>query len=246
MLKVALITGGSRGIGLEVVKRYVASGYRVVTCSRYSAKWLESVAQNPDLAQVDYYEVDVSVEKQVVLLFSELSKKYHQLDVAVNNASPKLASAGVFESLENSSLKHTLLNDFWSHALCLKHELALMGPGGVVVNISSVNGLRPTPNGAMYSACKHALEGLTRSVALEAIEKGVRVNAVAPGVTWTSRWDERAIDKPTIYDDVSEIVPLKRFADPSEIVDAVEFLTSDKASYIVGHTLVVDGGVSLK
>jgi NAD(P)-dependent dehydrogenase (short-subunit alcohol dehydrogenase family) len=97
----------------------------------------------------------------------------------------------------------------------------------------------------MYSAAKHALEGLTRSLALENIAQGIRINAVAPGVTWTPRWDERQLEVPSIRDDVSAVVPMERFARPDEIVDAVEFLISAKSSYIVGHTLVVDGGLSL-
>ncbi len=244
-MKVALITGGSKGIGLETVRRFVESGFHVVTCSRNSPVWLTQVSNDPLLKSVDYYEVDISQEDQLQSLFSNISQKYGKLDVAVNNASPKTESNGNFESVDTSALHHTLMQDFWSHVICLKHELCLMEKGGVVVNISSINGLRATPNASMYSACKHAIEGLTRSVALEAIEKGIRVNAVAPGATWTPRWDERAINKPTIHSDVAKVIPLKRFAEPKEIVDAIEFLVSDKANYIVGHTLVVDGGVTL-
>ncbi|WP_281221923.1 SDR family NAD(P)-dependent oxidoreductase [Photobacterium sanguinicancri] len=244
-MKVALITGGSKGIGLEAVKRLIGSGFHVVTCSRHSQQWLNQVENEPLLRAVDYYEVDVSQEDQLQRLFSSVDKKYGKLDVAINNASPKNESNGRFESIDTSALHHTLMQDFWAHAMCLKYELCLMKKGGAIVNISSINGLRPTPSASMYSACKHAIEGLTRSVALEAVEKGVRVNAVAPGATWTPRWDERAIDKPTIHDDVAKVIPLKRFAKPEEIVDAIEFLVSDKASYIVGHTLVVDGGITL-
>jgi len=244
-LKTVFITGGSKGIGLEAVRRYVSLGFQVITCSRHATVWREQVSKDPALGSVDYYEVDISDEEQVTCLFTSISDKYGKLDVAINNASPKLESDGKFETVKTSALKHTLSQDFWSHALCLKHELALMERGGAIINISSINGLRPTPNAAMYSACKHALEGLTRSIALEAIEKGVRVNAVAPGVTWTPRWERRAMDKPTIREDLAKVIPLKRFAETSEIVDAVEFLASEKASYIVGHTIVVDGGVSL-
>lgn len=120
-----------------------------------------------------------------------------------------------------------------------------MKEGASIVNVSSVNGLRPPPNASMYSAAKHALEGLTRSVALESIADGIRVNAVAPGVTWTPRWEERQLEVPSIRADVSDVVPVKRFGEVNEIVNAIEFLLSDKASYIVGHTLVVDGGLSL-
>jgi len=244
-VRIALITGGSKGIGLEAVRRFVELGFQVITCSRNSSIWQDQVKNEPLLDTVDYHQIDISQETQVQSLFSNISKKYGKLDVVINSASPKIESMGKFETLDTSSLYHTLMQDFWSHALCLKHELLLMGAGGVIVNVSSTCGIRPTPNAAMYSASKHALEGLTRSIALEAIENGVRINAVAPGVTWTPRWDERAIDKPTIHDDVAKTVPLKRFAEPKEIVDAIEFLVSDKSSYIVGHTLIVDGGISL-
>ena len=98
----------------------------------------------------------------------------------------------------------------------------------------------------MYSAAKHGLEGLTRSVALEAIQNGIRVNAVAPGVTWTSRWKERETSNPNIREEVEAEIPIKRFAIESEIVNAIEWLCHTKSSYVVGHTLVVDGGLSLK
>jgi len=97
----------------------------------------------------------------------------------------------------------------------------------------------------MYSAAKHGLEGLTRSIALEAIQNGIRVNAVAPGVTWTSRWEERASSNPNVRGEIETQIPIKRFAIESEIVNAIEWLCDAKSSYVVGHTLVVDGGLSL-
>lgn len=99
----------------------------------------------------------------------------------------------------------------------------------------------------MYGAAKHGLEGLTRSVALEAITANIRINSVAPGPTWTARWDERKTSgNPAIREDVEKLLPMRKFATPAEIVDAIEWLCSDKASYVVGHTLVVDGGLSLQ
>lgn len=97
----------------------------------------------------------------------------------------------------------------------------------------------------MYSACKHAMEGLTRSLAMDAIGRGIRINAVAPGVTWTPRWQEKQQTNPEIREEVSQLVPIQRFARSEEIVDAVMFLLSEQSSYIVGHSLVVDGGLSL-
>ena len=242
---VALITGGSKGIGLEAVKRFVSLGYQVVTCSRQATVWLEKVKEFSNLADVDYLALDISLEVDRDRLFSHVEKQYSHLDVVINNASPTLESSGPYEDQENRALEHTLMQDFWAHATCLKQALSMMKKGGAIVNMSSINGFRATPNAAMYSACKHAIEGLTRSVAIEAIGKGVRVNAVAPGVTWTPRWELRAQDTPDLRANVSAQVPAKRFAHEAEIVDAVEFLTSKKASYIVGHTLVVDGGLSL-
>ncbi|SBS32648.1 Levodione reductase [Marinomonas spartinae] len=244
-MKVVFVSGGSKGIGLASVLRFVELGYQVVTCSREPAVWGDVLSQHPELHAVDYVQADLSKEEAVSQLFVYIEKQYGKLDIAINNASPLLASKGRFESVSVDALKETMLNDYWSYALCLKYELALMSAGASVVNISSVNGLRPTPNAAMYSSAKHGLEGLTRSVALEAIEKGVRVNGVAPGVTWTPRWQERQRETPRIKEEVADVVPIKRFAEAEEIVGAIEFLSSDKANYIVGHTLVVDGGISL-
>lgn len=244
-MKTALVTGGSKGIGFYTVLRLIELGYRVITCSRREEAWSEAVSNYPQLSSVDYQCLDLSQEPQLERLFTYIDSAYGSLDVAVNNASPALASGGRYQEVESSRLKDTLTADFWSHALCLKHELNLMKTGGAIVNVSSINGLRATPNAAMYGAAKHAVEGLTRSLALESIDSGIRINAVAPGVTWTPRWQAKEQDSPNIRNDVSDVVPIKRFAQVEEVVDAIEFLLSDKASYIVGHTLVVDGGLSL-
>jgi NAD(P)-dependent dehydrogenase (short-subunit alcohol dehydrogenase family) len=244
-LKIALVTGGSKGIGLYSVLRLVKQGYQVVTCSRSKEVWLNAMQKYPELKPVDYQSVDIADEQQLEGLFAHIADRYGKLDVAVNSASPALASRGYLPQVDVSLLKETLHVDFLCQALCLRSELTLMEAGASIVNVSSVNGLRPTPNASMYSAAKHALEGLTRSVALESIKSGVRINAVAPGVTWTPRWEERQLENSNIRADVSDVVPINRFGEIDEIVNAIEFLLSDKASYIVGHTLVVDGGLSL-
>jgi NAD(P)-dependent dehydrogenase (short-subunit alcohol dehydrogenase family) len=242
----ALITGGTKGIGLEAVLRFHSLGYKVITCARNRSTWDAVLLNYPNLSDVDFQVVDLSNNDELKSLFLHIRSTYSLLKIAVNNASPEIASSGVFSEDVEEQLLNTLLNDLWSPALCLKNELQLMEAGASIVNVTSVNGIRPAPNSAMYSAAKHGLEGLTRSVALEAIEKGVRVNSVAPGVTWTPRWiKRRANGKPTIKEDVEKLIPARRFASPSEIVNAIEWLCSDKAAYVVGHTLVVDGGLSL-
>ncbi|HCE2002344.1 TPA: SDR family oxidoreductase [Vibrio parahaemolyticus] len=244
-MKIALVTGGSKGIGLYSVLRLVKQGYKVITCSRSKEIWLDVIQKHPELKSVDYQSVDISDERQLDGLFAHIADYYGKLDVAVNNASPALASRGYLPQVDVSLLKDTVHVDFLCQALCLRSELQLMKAGASIVNVSSVNGLRPTPNASMFSAAKHALEGLTRSVALESIKSGIRINAVAPGVTWTPRWEERQLENSNIRADVSDVVPINRFGEIDEVVNAIEFLLSDKASYIVGHTLVVDGGLSL-
>lgn len=244
-MKNILITGGSRGIGLECVKRFHQDGWNVITCSRNKKTWLETLKLFPELCDVDYVETDVSDDGSLNRLFEYIGSKYGHLDAAVNNASPKIISQGTFREIPEEKLFSTLKSDFWSYVVCLKKELNLMDSGSCIVNVSSVNGLRPCPGAAMYSAAKHGLEGLTQSVALEAIQHGVRVNAVAPGVTWTSRWEERKNSNPNVREEIETQIPIKRFATESEIVNAIEWLCCVKSSYVVGHTLVVDGGLSL-
>ena len=244
-MKNILITGGSRGIGFECVKRFHRNGWNVITCSRNKKIWLENLDAFPELEDVDYIETDVSDDNALKALFEYIGSKYECLTAAINNASPKIESQGEFQKIPTENLYNTLHSDFWSYVVCLKNELLLMDSGSCIVNISSVNGLKPCAGAAMYSAAKHGLEGLTRSVALEAIQQGIRVNAVAPGVTWTSRWEEREKSSPNIRKEVETVVPIKRFAIESEIVNAIEWLCNKQSSYVVGHTLVVDGGLSL-
>lgn len=244
-MKNILVTGGGRGIGFECVKRFHKNGWNVITCSRNKKTWLGNVKEFPELKNVDYVETDLSEDDAVKALYEYIGSNYKYLNAAVNNASPKIKSQGEFKNISTENLFSTLKSDFWSYVLCLKSELNLMGSGSCIVNVSSVNGLRPCPDAAMYSAAKHGLEGLTRSVALEAIQNGVRINAVAPGVTWTSRWKERENSNPNIRKEVEADIPIMRFAIESEIVNAIEWLCCEKSSYVVGHTLVVDGGLSL-
>lgn len=178
-MKTALITGGSKGIGLEMVRRLLEQGFQVITCSRNKSGWDESIRQYPILEAVDYHVTDISDEAALKTLFGHVAQRYGKLDIAVNNASPAIGSLGEFHTVAQEKLKDTLNHDFWAQAVCLQSELNLMSEGAAIVNVSSINGLRPTPNASMYSAAKHAIEGLTRSLAIENIERGIRINAVA-------------------------------------------------------------------
>ncbi|MBV7297727.1 SDR family NAD(P)-dependent oxidoreductase [Enterovibrio paralichthyis] len=245
-MKIVLVTGGSSGIGLHTVLAFHEAGHKVITCSRNEEKWNQALARFPQLSAVDYLPLDLRDVHQVDRFFGYIRENYGHIDIAVNNASPALESRGDFETRPIDAIYSTMISDYWVPALCVRYELPLMQDGASIVNLSSVNGIRPTPNAAMYSSAKHGVEGLTRSVAVEAIKKGVRVNAVAPGVTWTPRWEntEKELGM-ALKAQVSRQVPKGRFATPEEITDAIMFMASDKANYIVGHTLVIDGGLSL-
>lgn len=169
-MKNILVTGGTRGIGLECVKRFHKSGWNVITCSRNKKTWLENLELFPELCNVDYVETDVSDDGSLNRLFEYVGSRCGHLNAAVNNASPKIISQGEFRETPAENLFSTLKSDFWSYVLCLQKELNLMSSGSCVVNVSSINGLRPCPGAAMYSAAKHGLEGLTRSVAFATYE----------------------------------------------------------------------------
>ena len=242
MQQVVVITGGTKGIGLELVRRFNKQGCKVFTCSRNETLWQTLLKESPELKSVSYESVDITNQEQLSRFFNNING---QIDIAVNNASPDIAAEGDFTELDISALRNTIDNDLWGPILCLKHLMPLMSSGGRIVNVSSINGLGTAPGASVYAAAKHGLEGLTKSLALEAIKQGVRINSVAPGVTWTPRWEEKEEKSPGLREVISKKVPAGRVALAGEIADAVEWLVSDRAGYVVGHTLVVDGGLGL-
>lgn len=245
-MEIVFVSGGSEGIGLETVKYFFRNNFRAVTCGRSPDKWKGAVENDSSLREVEFIQADISIQDDIVKLFNQIKRKYNNIDIAVNCASPDLKSEGRFSEQLDKDLIETISSDLTSHLLCMKQQLLIMKSGGRIVNVTSINGVRPTPGASAYSAAKYGLEGLTKSVALEAIKDGIRINSIAPGVTWTPRWEKRAKSNPSIKEDVSKLVPNRRFAEAKEIARAIAWLSSPDSSYIVGHTLVVDGGLSLK
>lgn len=248
--KIALVTGGSEGIGLATVVQLVAKGATVITCGRSSAKWAAAVTQFPALVDVDFQAVDLTQAESLKSWFAGVQQRYGRLDIAVNNFASGNRGVGTFVDIAEDDVSAALHGALRAPMACLQAEIALMignKSGASIVNVSSVNGLRATPGAAIYSAAKHGMEGLSKSLALEVISHGIRVNAVAPGVTLTPSWQARiaAAESPdAMKSSVEALVPLQRFAAPDEIANAIIWLCSDAASYVVGHTLVVDGGLS--
>jgi NAD(P)-dependent dehydrogenase (short-subunit alcohol dehydrogenase family) len=247
---VVMITGALTGIGRATALAFAKEGATVVVSGRRDAEGKALEAKLRGLgAQAAFVQADVRRENDVSNLVDQTIARFGRLDVAVNNAGTEGKPGPVIEQTPDS---YTAMFDtnVLGTLLSLKHELRVMQPqgSGNIVNISSTMGERGAANFALYTASKHAVEGLTKSAALEGAPFGVRVNAVAPGPTETAMLDRLtavadklagAVDKKAAF---VAAVPLKRGAKPEEIADAITFLASEKASFITGQIIRVNGG----
>jgi len=240
---VVLITGALTGIGLATAFAFANEGATVVVSGRREAEGKALEVKLRSLgADAAFILADVRHEDDVRNLVEQTVARFGRLDVAVNNAGTEGKPGPVPEQTPDS---YTAMFDtnVLGTLLSLKHELRVMQPqgSGSIVNISSTMGERGAANLSLYTASKHAVEGLTKSAALEAAAFGVRVNAVAPSATETAMLDRLAgtPDKKAAF---YAAVPLKRAAKPEEIADAIVFLASGKASFITGQIVRINGG----
>jgi NAD(P)-dependent dehydrogenase (short-subunit alcohol dehydrogenase family) len=240
---VVLITGALTGIGRAAALAFAKDGAVVVAAGRRDAEGKALEAELRGLgAQAAFIKADVRHEDEVRRLVDETVARFGRLDVAVNNAGTE-GTPGPLTSTTLESYAAMFDTNVLGTLLSLKHELRVMQPQGAgsIVNISSTMGERGAANLSLYVASKHAVEGLTKSAALEAAAFGVRVNAVAPGPTDTAMLD-RLTGSPEKKAAFYAAVPLKRGARPEEIAEAVTFVASDKASFITGQIVRVNGG----
>jgi NAD(P)-dependent dehydrogenase (short-subunit alcohol dehydrogenase family) len=242
--KVALVMGASRGIGAEIARAYAAAGAGVVLAARDEQALLR-VADEIEGAGGHAIAVraDVCSEEDVRAAVHVAVDEFGRLDIATNNAAggaPPTPLADLQLADFEQSIRTNLVGGF----LAIKYEIAAMlendGPvRGAIVNISSTAGLEGVASLAGYSATKHALIGLTKVAALDYAERGIRVNAVAPGPILTHHL-ERAGEK---YQRMAgEAMPMRRVGLPSEVADAVVWLSSEQSSFVTGTTVVIDGG----
>jgi len=239
---VVLITGALTGIGRAAALAFARSATVLVSGRREAeGKALESKLRGLG-AEAAFILADVRHEDHVRSLVDQTVARFGRLDVAVNNAGTE-GKPGPLTEQTPDGYAGMFDTNVLGTLLSLKHELRVMQPqrSGSIINISSTMGQRGAANLALYTASKHAVEGLTKSTALEAAPFGVRVNAVAPGPTDTAMLD-RLTGTPDKKAAFYDSVPLKRGAKPEEIADAVVFLASDKASFITGQIIRVNGG----
>ncbi|MFJ4781470.1 SDR family NAD(P)-dependent oxidoreductase [Streptomyces sp. NPDC088762] len=242
--KSALITGASAGIGAAAARVFCREGASVTLVARREPQ-LADLTEELRAAghQAQYVVADVSHTEDVARAVAAAVATYGRLDAAFNNAgigaTPK--PMHLLDEETYDSVMDTNVRGVWN---CMRHEIRAMltTGGGSIVNNSSTAGLVATPVTATYIASKHAVLGLTKAAACEYAAQGIRVNAIAPGATRSEMIDAWLRENPAMEEVLLQSAPLPRMASPEEIAESAAWLCSDRASFVLGTTLSVDGG----
>ncbi|MEQ1517285.1 MAG: SDR family NAD(P)-dependent oxidoreductase, partial [Usitatibacteraceae bacterium] len=235
--KVALITGGSDGIGLAAAEAFVNSGAKVLIAARDAARGEKALRALTALGgDAIFLSTDVADPEQVARMVATCVEKFGRLDFAVNNAAAEFPLV-LTADIPLDAVDRSIAVDLRGAWLCMKYEIEhmLKQGGGAIVNVSSVNGFLSSPNAAIYSATKHGMNGLTTAAAKEYISKGIRINSVCPGAIETPRRERRLtgftqtqID--AHYADINGRVPAGRVGRAEEVAAGLVWLCSDAAS----------------
>ncbi len=239
--KVALVTGGSSGIGRATAIAFAREGAKVVVAARRVKEGEETVRLIKEAGSDGIFiKTDVTVEEEVQALIEKTVATYSRLDYAFNNAGVAILApiteitVDIYQKTFDVNVKGVLL--------CMKYEILQMlkNGGGSIVNNSSVAGLTGSELSPVYSASKHAVLGLTKAAALSVAKSKIRVNAICPGIIETEM--TRPFFKEPLYIERVKKYPLGRVGQVEEVASAVVYLCSDKASFITGQCLAIDGG----
>lgn len=242
--KTALVTGGARGIGKETSLLLSRAGARVIINYNKSKEKAEEVREKISRygMEADIFQADISTPEEVNALFEYIRKKYERLDILVNNAG--IIKDNLLLAMELSDWDKVHDVNLRGAFLCTKFaaEMMMTNHSGKIINIASVGAIRGGRGQTNYASAKGGLISFTRACAVELAVKGIQVNAILPGMIITemsSRVRKRAGEK------ILEKIPATRFGEPVEIANLVVFLASDKADYITGQAISVDGGLSI-
>jgi NAD(P)-dependent dehydrogenase (short-subunit alcohol dehydrogenase family) len=238
--KVALVTGAARGIGLATAKRFLADGWRVALLDIDGGTLTAEVASLASPGSTLALVCDVSDAKQVAAGMASIAQRFGRLDALVNNAGVAVF-APVMETSDDDWTRVLAVN-LTGPFLCTKAAVPLMREhgGGAIVNITSISAVRASTLRSAYGTSKAGLAHLTKQLAVELASSGIRVNAVAPGPVDTAM--ARAVHTAEIRADYHDAIPLNRYGLEEELAEAIFFLSSERASYITGQVLAVDGG----
>ena len=241
--KVALVTGGSTGIGRASALAFAKRRAHVVVAALDDDRGA-SVAEEAGAVGSESFFVhtDVTNRDDVAALVHRCVERFGHLDYAHNNAGIQTAAANTADCSADD-WNRTLAVNLTGVFLCMREEIPqLLKQGGAIVNTSSAGGLKGFPGASAYVAAKHGVIGLTKCAALEYATRGIRINAVCPGVVDTELTAHFIEGDPQLREQLLDVEPVRRFGTPTEIADAVVWLCSDQASFVTGHALVVDGG----
>jgi NAD(P)-dependent dehydrogenase (short-subunit alcohol dehydrogenase family) len=241
--KVALITGGNAGIGRAAAIEFAKQGAQVVVSGRREKEGHDAIAEIKALGgEAIFIKADVSKASDVKSMIEQTLATFSRLDFAFNNAGVEQALTPLPDQTEETydQIMDINVKGVW---LSLKHEIPAMlkTGGGAIVNNSSVAGLIGFAMAPVYDASKHAVIGLTKSVALEYAKQHVRINAVAPGAIETRMFRDFA-SAPEVKQSLESAIPIGRIGQPEEIASTVVWLCSDGASFVTGQTFAIDGG----
>ncbi len=243
--KCVLITGAGSGIGRATAVAFAGEGARVVVCDVNDTDGETTVATlRKSGAEAEFVHADVSRAADCAAMVDRALSRFGRLDVAFNNAGINLAVAPIAEVDETQWQRIVGIN-LTGVFLSMKAEIPAMkrSGGGAIINTASVGGLIGTAGVTAYCATKHGVVGLTKSAALDYIKEGIRINAICPGGTRTAMLEEW-FKHPEVERAALAGTPIGRMADPAEIARAVLFLAADESSFMVGHALVADGGLT--
>jgi NAD(P)-dependent dehydrogenase (short-subunit alcohol dehydrogenase family) len=241
---VVLVTGALTGIGRATAIAFAREGNRIVVSGRREEAGQALAAELRALgAEAEFVRADVRFEAEVRNVVERTVERFGRIDVAVNNAGTEGQLAPIVEQ-SSANYEDTFAANVLGTLLSVKHEMrAMLAQGsGSIINLSSIAGQVGMAGASVYAASKHAVEGLTKSAALEGAAAGVRVNAVAPGPVATGMLDRFVGGSEESKAGFLATIPARRAAAPDEIAQTIVFLASDKARFLTGQSIAVDGG----
>lgn len=245
--RVAVLTGGASGIGRASALAFAARGAFVALSDideRGGSETVEHIQQQGGKAR--FHRVDVTEHDAVTTWIQGVHREYGRIDFALNNAGI-VGSMAHHTATTPTELWHRILDINLSGVwYCMRAQLPLMAEQGhgVIVNMASIAGLKGFPGNAAYAASKHAVVGLTRSAALEYVTSGVRINAICPGFTDTALVAFAVDETPGLDEAIASQTPAGRMATADEIATSVMYVCSDDTAFMIGQTIVLDGGIS--
>ncbi|MEA2748068.1 MAG: hypothetical protein QOI41_2211 [Myxococcales bacterium] len=245
--KVAIVTGASRGIGEAIARCFAANGAKVVLASR-KIETLSAVAESIGASGGSAFAVAAHTGKEAdcTALVDAAVKKFGKVDILVNNAATNPYFGPMIDIDEGAWDKTFEVNTkgyFWMSREVVKHLRSREAPGSII-HVASVAGLVASPLQGVYAMTKAAILSMTKTLAYELAANKIRVNAIAPGFVDT-KFAAAVLKNDTLLEEVLRMTPLKRYAQPDEIAGGALYLASDSASYLTGHTLVIDGGMTI-